>query len=378
MIPARQGVKAAQGPIRAPSLLVVGLPVNAPAAYCWTGARIVYNGARRNAEEAEGGASPPRLSRQAATRESVPVAAQVVGNQGPTSDLPLEGLLCRARRASLNRRATGSGDLTSCLFLSKYPLPRTALLDLLRVVHRVEIELHVVLVLGDSEPITSSKLLHDLAGLERAHSTEDVLDRHAPEAREVIGPEDVGRSDQVFTVAVLIVVLAILALWGLSGCASMWSSVKSSAAPAGGAAGGAAIGTLAPPFGPIVGAAIGALVVHAVAENAALRSGEIVGEDALTAELRRWRTKAQTAEYAASFAEEGKDWATRWRWRIVWVAVGGFCLLRRKYLLAALTKNGVDSRFWAFAHAFVGADWTRRLAFGYKPMKITKTRKALR
>lgn len=122
------------------------------------------------------------------------------------------------------------------------------------------------------------------------------------------------------TIVALIVVLVALALWGLSGCSSLWSSVKSSSAPAGGAAGGAALGSFAPPLGPIIGAAIGAVITHAMFENAALRSGETIGEGALDAELRRWRSKTPK-EWM-----ETADSAYNWKWRIIWIGIGAFLI----------------------------------------------------
>lgn len=174
------------------------------------------------------------------------------------------------------------------------------------------------------------------------------------------------------TIVALIVVLVALAVWGLSGCSSLWHATKSAAAPAGGAATGALAGSFAPPAGPIVGAALGAAIAHALFENAALRSGEVVGEGALEAELRRWRSKAQTAEFAAAVAEDSRDWAMRWRWRIVWIAVGFLVFLRRQWLWKFVTGQGVRSRFWTAVHILVAGDKTRKLAIGNNPIEKPK------
>jgi hypothetical protein len=88
---------------------------------------------------------------------------------------------------------------------------------------------------------------------------------------------------------------------GVGSCQGLWGSVKSAAAPAGGAAGGAAVGSLAGPGGAIVGAGIGAVVGNGLEENASLRSGETIGEDALKKEQVRWNGRTRKcAEQARS------------------------------------------------------------------------------
>lgn len=180
----------------------------------------------------------------------------------------------------------------------------------------------------------------------------------------------VQQTNRVITWIALAVAITVLFVWGLSGCAS----IKSAAAPAGGAAGGAAVGSLLPPFGPIIGAAVGAVITHAIAENAALRSGETIGEGALKKEQLRWRGKTpeEWEEFAYGSARAA-SWADKWKWRIVWGFAAFFAFLRRQYLWKAITGQKVKSRFWALIHAFSGANWTRTLAFGFDPMHSKKS-----
>jgi hypothetical protein len=112
----------------------------------------------------------------------------------------------------------------------------------------------------------------------------------------------------------------------------------------------------------IVCAAVGAVIAHAVEENAALRAGEIQGVEARRIEDIRWKgLTPREWESVARGASHAESLAQVWKWRIMWGAIGGFVLLRRKYLWAAVTKRA-GSRFWAFIHAFSGADWTRKRA----------------
>ena len=129
------------------------------------------------------------------------------------------------------------------------------------------------------------------------------------------------RALKVMNWGVLAVVVAagILGLACLSGCASLWQSTKSAAAPAGGGAAGAAVGSLMGPGGAIIGAGVGAMVGDSVEENASLRAGETVGEGALENEIARWKGKAREAAASASAAEA----ASAWLWTAMkWGAVG--------------------------------------------------------
>lgn len=89
------------------------------------------------------------------------------------------------------------------------------------------------------------------------------------------------------------------AIAGLFGCASIWQSAKSTAAPAMGGAAGAFIGSAAGPVGTIVGAGVGAALGDSIEENASFRAGETVGEGAVEKELRRWKGEAIAATSAA-------------------------------------------------------------------------------
>lgn len=114
---------------------------------------------------------------------------------------------------------------------------------------------------------------------------------------------------KVTTYAGIGLMFAVLAfmLFGLSGCSSLWGSVKSAGAPAGGAAGGAALGMALGPGGAIGGAALGAVVGDSIEENASLRSGETIGEGALDKQAEFWRGRAVQASASATLAEQAQQ-----------------------------------------------------------------------
>lgn len=150
---------------------------------------------------------------------------------------------------------------------------------------------------------------------------------------------------------------------------------------------GAALGLTVGPLAAIVGAGSGACIGSMLDENVALRSGELQGSGARDKELEREIAKLKSGlidndvKYRLLSGEvgsamQGKAWALKWLAILAGVVFVWFCVLRKKYLWAALTKKAVLSRFWAFVHAFTGFDWTRKLAYGFDPMAVLKKREA--
>lgn len=134
------------------------------------------------------------------------------------------------------------------------------------------------------------------------------------------------------TLASLLLHFAGLAfcLFGLASCQSLWHSMKSAAAPAGGAAGGAALGMTMGPGGAIGGAAVGALVGDGLEENASLRSGETIGEEALDKQAEFWRGRAVKATEAVTLAEQANEalkQAVKWGL----LALAGLFLFRNRH-----------------------------------------------
>lgn len=121
--------------------------------------------------------------------------------------------------------------------------------------------------------------------------------------------------------------LLVVLVTALLGCAGLWQSLKSSAAPAIGGAGGAAVGSLVGPAGTIAGAGIGAALGNGVEENASLRSGETVGDEALE---KLW------LRGAASAAVSETPWFLRmstWAW-----AFAAYIAIRNADTIALVIK----------------------------------------
>lgn len=176
------------------------------------------------------------------------------------------------------------------------------------------------------------------------------------------------------SLAALLVALLVSHAYG---CAGMWQTAKSVAAPAGGAAAGAVVGSLAGPAGTLAGAAIGGGAGALVDQNASLRSGETIGEGARSKEQARWKglTPAEW-ESVARNASNGKDWAQRWAWRIGLLAAAYVAFLKRESWWAVvvgsmrdIADDGVEiersvSRGHALRNALVGGRKNRARALG--------------
>lgn len=149
------------------------------------------------------------------------------------------------------------------------------------------------------------------------------------------------------------------------------------------AATGALVGLPAGPVGAAIGAGAGACIGAMLDENVDLRSGALQGSGARDKEEEREiaRLKSLLIDKDTSIklissevgtAMAGKMWAIKWLLILLSVGFLWFCILRKKYLWAALTKKRVASRGWALFHAFTGFDWTRKHAYGFDPMEVVK------
>ena len=124
------------------------------------------------------------------------------------------------------------------------------------------------------------------------------------------------------------------------------------------------------------------IITDLFTENASLSSGETIGEGARDAELNRLKSMLLVAngektltQLAVGEMAGGKDWAVKWLKRAAWaigLMVVFWFLARKRYIKRTITGDGAGSRPWMLVHAVFGWDWTRRLAFGYEPLKITK------
>lgn len=122
------------------------------------------------------------------------------------------------------------------------------------------------------------------------------------------------------------------------------------------------------PLGPLViGCAVFGTVVimDLVTEKSVLLSGEKIGSGALDREMERWKTAYQLEKGARIAAKSGESFYRKWRWRILWGAIAYFIFLRRKPIGEFFSGKVVVSRLWALIHAFIGANWTRKLAYGF-------------
>lgn len=168
--------------------------------------------------------------------------------------------------------------------------------------------------------------------------------------------------------------LFLVAALLLSGCAFFKAVGRVLAVGAGGAA-GAAVG------GP-AGAGAGAGLTYVALENSELRSGSLQGDDARDAQIDELKSmvlvlsgEKTATELAFGGMAGGKDWAVKWLKRAGWaigLMVVFWFLARKRYIKRTITGDGAGSRPWMLVHAVFGWDWTRRLAFGYEPLKITK------
>ncbi len=131
------------------------------------------------------------------------------------------------------------------------------------------------------------------------------------------------RRANIWTTGVILVVVSLIVALGVCSCGALWTMVGAT----GGAAAGAAV---AGPAGAAAGAPLGAAAGKQFDDNSQLRSGEIVGEEALArqnAELRAMvaALRGDVDQIAAdrdAIAREGVwAWAKRWLVRLLIFAV---------------------------------------------------------
>lgn len=110
------------------------------------------------------------------------------------------------------------------------------------------------------------------------------------------------------------------------------STIKRVGLTGGPVAGAAAAGALAGPAVAAAAAGVTAVVMVALVENGELRSGEIVGEEALSKQVILWRGRAYEAEEKVRELGDTSDWWRTWMWRGLGVLALAFVWRNREHL----------------------------------------------